>query len=260
MSWMNILCGFGVGVMVGITGVGGGSLMTPILVLIFGLAPATAVGTDLWFATITKIVGGSMLQSKRRVDWQVLRRLWLGSLPMSVATLWWMNSSGVARVNPHLILFILGWVLLATALALIFKNRTHAVAQSLHASAPHFFRLAQPFLTVVAGAVLGFLVTLTSVSAGALGTVMLLYLYPFRMKPARLVGTDIVHAVPLTFVAGLGHMIMGDVNLTLLGNLLLGSIPGILLGTMFGSKAPEGVLRIAIGVILVVVATKLLIA
>jgi uncharacterized membrane protein YfcA len=259
MSWVTILCGFGVGVMVGITGVGGGSLMTPILVLIFGMAPAAAVGTDLWFATITKTAGATMLQSKRSVDWQVVRRLWLGSLPMTLATLWWMNISGVARVNPRLILIVLGSVLLSTALAMIFKNRTHTIAQSLYASAPHIFKRAQPVLTVAAGAVLGFLVTLTSVSAGALGTAMLLYLYPIRMKPTRLVGTDIVHAIPVTFVAAIGHMIMGDVDLTLLGNLLLGSIPGILLGTVFGGKAPERVLRIAIGVVLVVAGTRLLV-
>jgi uncharacterized protein len=258
MNWMTILAGFGVGVMVGITGVGGGSLMTPILVLIFGTAPAAAVGTDLWFAAITKIAGGAMLQSKGSVDWEVVRRLWLGSLPMSVVTLWWINISGVGQVRPRLILVALGWVLLVTALAMIFKNRTHAFAQTLRANAPDRFKRAQPVLTVMAGAILGFLVTLTSVSAGALGTAMLVYLYPFRMKPARLVGTDIVHAVPLSFVAGAGHMIMGDVNFALLGNLLLGSIPGIVLGTLFGGNAPQGVLRTAIGVVLAAVGTKLL--
>lgn len=259
MNWMTVLSGFGVGVMVGITGVGGGSLMTPILVLIFGMAPASAVGTDLWFAAITKSAGGAMLQRKGSVDWEVARRLWLGSLPVSVVTLWWMHLSGVAQARPRLILVTLGWVLLATALAMIFKNRTHAFAQTLRTSAPHRFKLAQPVLTVVAGAILGLLVTLTSVSAGALGTAMLLYLYPFRMKPARLVGTDVVHAVPLCLVAGTGHLIMGDVNIILLGNLLLGSIPGIVFGTLFGGKAPEAALRIAIALMLVIVGAKLLV-
>jgi uncharacterized protein len=260
MSWLNVLCGFGVGLLVGLTGVGGGSLMTPILVLIFGVAPAAAVGTDLWFAAITKVAGTAVMQSKREVDWEVLRRLWMGSLPTSIITLCWMQYSGVGQAKPKLILVALGWVLLATSIAMIFKNRTHAFAQSLRQTAPDRFKRAQPILTVVAGVILGFLVTLTSVSAGALGTVMLLYLYPFRMKPARLVGTDIAHAVPLAFVAGIGHLILGDVNVALLGNLLIGSIPGVLLGTLFGGKMPEAVLRTAIGVVLAVVGVKLLTA
>jgi uncharacterized membrane protein YfcA len=259
MSWMNVFCGFGVGLLVGLTGVGGGSLMTPILVLIFGVAPATAVGTDLWFAGITKITGAALLQSQRRVDWEVVRRLWMGSLPVSVVTLVWMHYSGVGQAKPKLILLALGWALLVTSFAMIFKKRTHAFAQTLRKTAPERFKSVQPILTVFAGVILGFLVTLTSVSAGALGTAMLLYLYPFRMTPARLVGTDIMHAVPLTFVAGIGHMILGDVNFSLLGNLLIGSIPGILLGTLFGGKVPEAWLRAAIALVLAAVAAKLLI-
>jgi uncharacterized protein len=255
---MNILAGFGVGVMVGMTGVGGGSLMAPIMVLIFGMAPAAAVGTDLWFSAITKIAGGAMMQNKGRVDWQIVRRLWMGSLPMSIVTLAWMHYTGVGQSKPRVILIALGWVLLVTSLATIFRNRTHAFAQSLHSNTQQGFIRVQPVLTVLAGMVLGFLVTLTSVSAGALGTVMLLYLYPFRMKPRELVGTDIVHAVPLGFVAGTGHMLMGDVNFTLLGSLLVGSIPGIVLGTMFAGKAPETMVRIAIGVVLAAVGIKLL--
>ena len=258
MTWLNVLFGFGVGVIVGITGVGGGSLMTPILVLFFGMAPAAAVGTDLWFAAMTKIAGGAVLERKRSVDWQVVRRLWLGSVPMSGATLLWMRLSGVAQANPRLILILLGWVLVVTSLAMIFKSRTDQFAQQLLLHAPRGLKRAQPLLTVVAGAILGFLVTLTSVSAGALGTAMLLYLYPNRMKPARLVGTDIVHAVPLTIVAGVGHLLMGDVNVVLLGNLLAGLIPGVVLGALYGGRAPEGLLRTAIGVVLAAVGTKML--
>lgn len=258
MSWLNILAGFGVGLLVGLTGVGGGSLMTPILVMLFGMAPVAAVGTDLWFSAATKVVGGVMMQSKGSVDWPVVRRMWCGSLPVSLATLVWMQSSGVGQMKPRLILVALGWVLLVTSLAMMFKVRTHAFAQSLRVNAPQYFIRVQPPLTVLAGAVLGFLVTLTSVSAGALGTAMLLYLYPLRMKPGRLVGTDIVHAVPLSVVAGTGHIIMGDVNFLLLGNLLLGSIPGIVLGTYFAGKAPERVLRGAIAVVLAIVGIKML--
>ena len=202
MNWVNVFCGFGVGLLVGLTGVGGGSLMTPMLVLIFGVAPATAVGTDLWFAGITKVTGAALLQRQRRVDWEVVRRLWMGSLPVSVVTLVWMHHSGVGQAKPKLILIALGWALLVTSFAMLFKKRTHAFAQTLRKTAPERFKSVQPLLTVVAGVILGFLVTLTSVSAGALGTAMLLYLYPFRMNPARLVGTDIMHAVPLTFRRG----------------------------------------------------------
>ena len=257
---MNTLAGFGVGVMVGITGVGGGALMTPILVLLFGVAPAAAVGTDLWFAAITKLVGGTVHHSKGSVDWQVFRRLCLGSLPASIATLAWLHYSGAAQVKHGLILNALGGVLLLTALAVIFKKQTHAVGQRLRANAPEKFKAAQPPMTVVAGVILGFLVTLTSVGAGALGAVMLLYLYPRRMKPAMLVGTDIVHAIPLTIVAGTGHLMMGNVDLALLGKLLLGSVPGIVIGSLLGSKAPENLLRGAISVVLVAVGIKLLLA
>jgi uncharacterized protein len=258
MDWLNALAGFGVGVMVGITGVGGGALMTPILVLLFGVAPAAAVGTDLWFAAITKMVGGTVHHRKGSVDWQVLRRLAAGSLPTSLVTLVWMHQSGASQMKHGLILNALGAVLLLTALAMVFKQQTHAWGQALRSQAPEQFKRAQPAMTVIAGMVLGFLVTLTSVGAGAMGAVMLLYLYPYRMNPARLVGTDIVHAIPLTLVAGTGHMMMGNVDFPLLGSLLVGSLPGIVLGSLIGSKVPEHLLRSAIAVMLVGIGTKLI--
>ncbi len=258
IDWLNPLAGLGVGIMVGMTGVGGGALMTPILVLLFGVAPAAAVGTDLWFAAITKLAGGAVHHRRGSVDWEVFRRLCMGSLPVSVATLAWLHYSGTGQVKNGLILEALGMVLLLTALAMVFKQRTHALGQALRSRAPESFKNAQPGLTVVAGAILGFLVTLTSVGAGALGAVMLLYLYPFRMKPPRLVGTDIVHAIPLTIVAGTGHLLMGNVDLTLLGSLLLGSIPGIVIGSTLGHRAPEGVLRGSIAVVLAAVGMKLI--
>jgi uncharacterized membrane protein YfcA len=260
MDWMNSLAGFAVGVMVGVTGVGGGALMTPILVLLFGVAPAAAVGTDLWFAAITKLAGGAVHHSKGSVDWQVLRRLALGSLPTSIVTLTWLHLVGMGQMKNGFILNALGAVLLLTALAMVFKQRTHALGQRLRATAPDQFKRAQPALTVVAGAILGFLVTLTSVGAGALGAVMLLYLYPWRMTPARLVGTDIVHAIPLTLVAGTGHMMMGNVDFSLLGGLLLGSVPGVVLGSLIGSKTPENLLRLAIAVVLTAVGAKLVLS
>ena len=260
MEWLNALAGFGVGGLVGLTGVGGGSLMTPILVLLFGTAPAVAVGTDLWFAAITKMAGGAMHHQRGGVDWQVVRRLSLGSLPAAVATLLWLHFNGAGRVTNGWLMTSLGSVLLLTSLAMLFKKRVHAYAQSLRTETPQAFRRAQPALTVIAGAILGLLVTLTLVGAGALGTVMLVYLYPRRMTPARLVGTDITHAVPLTVVAGTGHLLLGNVNLALLGMLLLGSLPGVLIGSHFSTKAPEGLLRMAIAAILALVGIKLVLS
>lgn len=257
MNWLNALAGFGVGIMVGLTGVGGGSLMTPILVLLFGVQPASAVGTDLWFAGLTKMVGGSLHHTRGSVDWEVLRRLWTGSLPASVATLLWMHSTGIAQSKPRVLLIVLGCVLMVASISMLFMTQTHALAKSLRTKAPQRYRAMQPPVTVIAGAILGILVTLTSVSAGALGTVLLLYIYPFRMKAARLVGTDIVHAIPLTIVAGIGHMLMGNVDFLLLGNLLLGSIPGIAIGSMLAGKFRDRNLRKCIAVLLVAAGVKL---
>lgn len=256
--WVNSIAGFGVGAIVGITGVGGGALMTPILVLLFGVAPAAAIGTDLWFAAITKMVGGVVHQQKGTVDWEVFRRLCCGSIPAALVTLAWLHWSGAAQVKSGFLMAALGAVLLLTALAMVFKKQTHALGRRVRTLAPEGFKRAQPGLTVLAGAILGTLVTLTSIGAGALGAVMLVYLYPVRMVPARLVGTDIVHAIPLTIVAGTGHLLMGNVNLALLGWLLLGSIPGIIAGSLMGSKLPEAGLRMAIAAVLVFAGFKLL--
>jgi uncharacterized protein len=257
MDLANVVAGLGVGVVVGMTGVGGGALMTPILVLLFGVAPAAAVGTDLWFAAITKMAGGAMHHRRGSVDWGVLKLLCLGSLPTAVLTLLALHITGGSALRSGLILHLLGAVLVLTAMAMIFKRQAHALGRSLRINAAERFKHMQPALTVAAGAVLGLLVTLTSVGAGALGAVMLVYLYPFRMTPTRLVGTDIVHAIPLTVVAGTGHLMMGNVNLDLLWQLLLGSIPGVLLGTALGHRTPERALRTAIAVILVLVGAKL---
>jgi uncharacterized membrane protein YfcA len=260
MNFINAIAGFGVGAAVGMTGVGGGSLMTPILVLLFGFAPTTAVGTDLWFAAITKMVGGTFHNHKGTVDWQVLRRMCLGSIPASILTLIWMDLTRHTQSSHGTIVHALGAVLLLTAVAMLARKRIQSFALRLRTTTAEAFKSAQPALTVLAGAVLGVIVPLTSVGAGALGTVMLLYLYPLRMKPARLAGTDIMHAIPLAVISGLGHLLMGNVDFKLLLNLLIGSIPGILLGSLIATKSPEMLLRAIIAVILVVVSVRLLMA
>jgi hypothetical protein len=258
MEAANIVAGFGVGLLVGLTGVGGGSLMTPILVLLFGVAPAAAVGTDLWFAAITKLAGGALHHTRGNIDWQVFRRLSLGSLTASVATIWWLKTGGGSQVKGGLILHALGVMLALTAAAMLFKAQMQAVGRRLRLGRAEQFKHAQPALTVLGGAVLGVLVTLTSVGAGALGAVMLAYLYPLRMTPRRLVATDLVHAIPLTAVAGTGHLAMGKVDGGLLLQLLAGSIPGVLIGAHFSDRAPERVLRPLIALVLVAVGVKLI--
>jgi uncharacterized protein len=256
--WANVAAGFGVGAVVGGTGVGGGSLMAPILVILFGIAPVSAIGTDLWFAAATKIVGGFVHHQRGGVDKGVLMLLSCGSLPTAIATLLWMRFGNGAQVQSGIVITALGVVLLLTAGAMVFKRQAQAFGQRLRTSAPADFKRAQPALTVVAGAILGILVTLTSIGAGALGTVMLVYLYPFRLTPARLVGTDIVHAIPLTIVAGTGHLLMGNVDLPLLGSLLLGSIPGVVLGSILAGRLPEKIVRMAMACALTVAGLRLL--
>ena len=213
---------------------------------------------DLWFAAITKIVGGFVHHQKGGVDKEVLRLLCLGSLPASIATLAWLHLSHAERMRDGVLMHALGAVLLLTALAMVFKKRAQAVGQRLRTSAPADFKRAQPALTIVAGAVLGFPGDADVDRRGALGTVMLVYLYPFRLTPKLLVGTDIVHAIPLTIVAGSGHLLMGNVDLKLLGELLVGSIPGIVLGSLLAGRMPERGLRLAIAAVLVVAGVKLL--
>ncbi|MCX7061824.1 MAG: sulfite exporter TauE/SafE family protein [Gammaproteobacteria bacterium] len=257
IEWLNATAGFGVGVLVGLTGVGGGALMTPIMVLLFGVAPGVAVGTDLWFAAITKMVGGAVHRKTGTIDYPVLRRMFYGSIPASLLTLLWLWLSGVGRSNNKMIVVALGGVLILSSLAAVFRTRFHRFGERLRAGSPDRFKAAQPVATVICGAILGFLVTFTSIGAGALGAVMLLYLYPRRMSPKSLVGTDIVHAIPLTVLAGTGHLLMGNVNFSLLGSLLVGSIPGILIGSLGANYAPERIIRTAISAVLLAVGAKM---
>jgi uncharacterized protein len=181
----------------------------------------------------------------------------MGSLPAAALTLAWLKFGG-GRLESALILPALGTMILITALAMLFKRQAHALGRSLRINAAERFKGTQPGLTVLAGAIIGVLVTLTSVGAGALGAVMLTYLYPFRLTPRRLVATDLVHAIPLTLVAGSGHLMMGHVDGGLLVNMLIGSIPGVLIGAHFSDRAPERIIRPAIAIVLVAVGGKLM--
>lgn len=258
MDLLYPLAGFLVGALVGFTGVGGGALMTPLLVFFFGMAPQIAIGTDLLFASVTKAFGTYVHGSRGSIDWLVLRRLALGSLPAAALTLLAIRHFPPERDIKGALLFALGVALALTSMAMLFQPRLHRLGQRLRISTPERFKRVQPGLTVAGGALLGFLVTLTSVGAGALGVVMLVYLYPYRLTPAKLVGTDIAHAVPLTLVAGLGHWSLGNVDFGLLSALLAGSIPGIILGARLSVRVDRAYVRTAIAVMLAVVGAKLL--
>jgi len=249
-----------VGMVVGVTGVGGGALMTPILVLLFGVAPHTAVGTDLLYASLTKIFGVAVHHRHGTVDWEVVRRLAAGSLPAAALTLAWMTLTGAEQMRSGVVLTALAIALLVTAAGMVLKDRLHDIGRTFRTDYPERFKHLQPALTVGAGVVLGVLVTLTSIGAGALGTVMLVYPYPYRMSSSRLVGTDLAHAIPLAFLAGLGHLSMGNVDLVLLGNLLAGSIPGVLAGSLISTRAPVTAIRYAIAAVLAVVAIRMLVS
>jgi hypothetical protein len=234
------LAGFFVGLLVGQTGMGGGSLVTPILVLAFGVAPATAVGTDLLYASITKAVGTAVHGAHHTVQWPIVGRLAGGSVPATLVTLLVVSHFNLtSRAASGVITTMLGVMLLVTAVALVFRRRLLSLAGGWLGLMPE---RQTRMLTVVVGAVLGVLVTISSVGAGAIGVTVLLLLYP-RLPMARIVGSDIAHAVPLTLVAGLGHLMLGSVNVPMLVSLLIGSIPGIVLGSLFAVRVPDAVLR-----------------
>jgi uncharacterized protein len=247
---LYIFSGFIVGLLVGQTGVGGGSLMTPILVLLFGVHPAAAVGTDLLYASITKTVGTAVHGANHTVEWPIVARLAGGSVPATVLTLLVISHFDLSsRAASHVISTVLGVMLLFTAVALMFRHRLLAMGgDRLSEYSPR----STVALTVVTGAVLGVLVTVSSVGAGAIGVTVLLLLYP-KLPMTRIVGSDIAHAVPLTLIAGVGHWFLGSVNLDMLASLLIGSIPGIILGSMLAVRVPEWVLRPLLAVTLALV-------
>ena len=247
--------GLVVGLLVGLTGVGGGSLMTPLLVLLFGVHPSTAVGTDLFYAAATKTVGASVHAWRGSIDWKVFSRLAAGSLPAALICLAALSQLGVdSRAASTLISTVLGVALLLTALTLAFRMRIIAWARS---HSVHVAPGRVQTLTVIVGAVLGAAVVLSSVGAGAIGATALIILYP-DLPLRRLVGTDIIHAIPLTLIGGLGHLFLGTVTLGLLGMLLLGSIPGIIIGSLLISVIRESWLRYLIAIMLVLAGVALL--
>ena len=253
MDWLYPLSGLLVGVIVGLTGVGGGSLMTPLLVLVFGIQPAVAVGTDLLYAAITKS-GGVVAHSRRgHIDWKVVKLLAAGSVPAALLTTLVLQQLKIdASHTATLIKSTLGVALILTAAAIILRTRVTRFSRQSGWIKPHQVAPA----TVIIGAVLGVMVTISSVGAGAVGVAALFFLYP-NLPTVRIVGTDIAHAVPLTLVAGLGHATLGTVDYSLLGSLLIGSLPGIWIGSHLSARLPEHWLRAGLAAMLLLVGGKL---
>ena len=256
MDFAYPLCGFLVGALVGFTGIGGGSVMTPLLILVFGVHPLSAVGTDLLYAAVTKATGAKIHARRSNVDWRVVRYLAMGSVPGALATV--IVISRLPMHSPelaHVVTVAIGVALLLAAAGLLVGRGVEFETDLADASSAGTSR-DRPRMTVFLGFLLGVLVSLTSIGIGAIGIVVLRYLYP-RLSAVRLVGSDIAHAVPLTLLAGSGHWLMGDVNWGLLGSLLIGSIPGIVVASCFAQHVPECVLRRTLGVVLIAVAAPM---
>ena len=249
-----VASGFAVGLLVGMTGVGGGSLMTPLLILLFGVHPSTAVGTDLLYAAATK-TGGSLIHGwGRSIHWPAVFRLACGSLPASVATMlvmWQLNLD--ASAQRAVVNVVLCFALLLTAISLIYRK---SIMERYRKRLEHVDDRTTAIATVATGAALGVLVSISSVGAGAVGVTALLLLYP-RLPMVQIVGSDIAHAVPLTLVAGIGHWALGSVDWALMGVLLMGSLPGIVIGSYSALRVPETVLRVALATVLILIAGKI---
>ena len=253
IDWQYVLSGVLVGALVGFTGVGGGSLMTPILILVFGIHPATAVGTDLLYASVTKTAGSAVHGFNGTIDWKVVGRLALGSVPMTALTillLYWLGID--SKATQLIVTKVLGVALLLAAISLFLRKPLMRLYERRGAQMPD---ARVRWLTVATGAVLGVLVTISSVGAGAIGVTVLVFLYP-KMEARRIVGSDVAHAVPLTLLAGLGHSILGTVNYAMLASLLVGSLPAIVVASIAAARASDTTVRVALGVVLLLVCAR----
>jgi uncharacterized membrane protein YfcA len=250
---LYVLSGVIVGALVGFTGVGGGSLMTPLLILLFHVHPASAVGTDLLYASATKTAGTAVHGWNKTIDWKVVGLLALGSVPMTILTVFALYYIGVdSKTVQGIITKTLGVALLATAI-LLFLRKPLMAWYDEKIGEPNPLLVTR--LTILTGAILGVLVTLSSVGAGAIGVTALVMLYP-KMQSQRIVGSDIAHAVPLTLLAGIGHSILGTINLQILVSLLCGSLPAIVVASIASARTSDTVVRVALGIVLLVVVAR----
>ena len=252
-----VIFGFGIGVLVGMTGMGGASLMTPLLILLFGIQPVTAIGTDIFYAAVTKTVGGYKHLKLRTVHRGIAFWLAVGSVPSAIAGVWVIEilqrNYGEDALNKY-VLGMLGGALLvvgaATLLRTVFFKDVIEERSAMHLYRRHIIA------AIVTGALTGFVIGLTSAGSGTLIGIALIAI--FRLTPRRVVGTDIFHAAILLWAAGFAHWVGGNIDFGLAGNILLGSIPGVIVGTNLSVKAPQGFLRAALGIVLLASGTTLI--
>jgi uncharacterized protein len=244
-----VIFGFGIGLLVGMTGMGGASLMTPLLILVFGISPVTAIGTDIFYAAVTKTVGGYQHLKLKTVHRGIAFWLAVGSVPSAIAGVWVIEllQSRYGEDLDKLVLGMLGGALLvvgvATLLRSVFFKDVIAERSAMHLYRRHIVA------AVVTGIVTGFVIGLTSAGSGTLIAIALIAI--FRLTPQRVVGTDVFHAAVLLWAAGMAHWVGGNVDFALAGNILLGSIPGVVIGTNLSVKAPQAFLRRALAVVLI---------
>ena len=255
-----ILAGVLVGFCVGITGVGGGSLMTPILISLFKIEPHIAIGTDLLYAAISKFCGSIVHAKKTNIVWPIVLWLAVGSIPASLATHWVLeNYLSQSASYKGILTMVLGFMLTLTGISIVFRGSIEKFFSKFRQNESleltedlaniHLRAKEKRVYIVVMGIVLGIFVTLSSVGAGAFGIMALVLMFP-HLPMIRIIGSDVVHAVLLTLVAGLGHLSSGNVDLYLLGWLLVGSIPAIIIGTLISSRLPERMIRKILGITL----------
>jgi uncharacterized membrane protein YfcA len=248
-----VLCGILVGAIVGFTGVGGGSLMTPILILVFGVNPSTAVGTDLLYAAITNSSGSLVHGFNRTINWGVVGRLALGSVPTTALSILLLYEIGVdSRASHEIVTKVLGFALLITAVLLFMRK---PLLKWYDEHMPEMSPRLVARLTTLTGALLGALVTLSSVGAGAIGVTLLVMLYP-KMPARQIVGSDLAHAVPLTLIAGLGHSLLGSIDMHILVSLLCGSLPAIVVASVASARMSDTIVRVTLGIVLLVVVLR----
>ncbi|MGK0297333.1 MAG: putative membrane protein YfcA [Gammaproteobacteria bacterium] len=254
MDVVYSLAGFVVGFIIGLTGVGGGSLMTPILVLIFSIKPAIAVGTDLLYAAITKSGGIFVHHHQQTINWKIVGLLSIGSIPSSLAALFLLQKFESTGIDyDRLISLVLSIALILTSSVLLFKNRLQVASQNERFNSIRALHLRfRPPMTILSGVLIGALVTISSVGAGAIGAAILFFLYP-RLRTVTIVGTDLAHAVPITAIAGIGHAHIGTVDYNLLLSLIIGSLPGIYLGSKTGAIVPDKIIRPLLAIMLMVI-------
>jgi len=258
MDFSLTITGFFVGFIIGMTGVGGGSLMTPILVLVFGIKPAIAVGTDLLYAAITKSGGVFVHHKHGNIQWKIVILLSIGSIPASICSIFIIKHLDASGINyDDLIMTTLSVALILTALLLFTRNQLHKLSEKEQFNAIKIIhRKYRKPVTIIAGVLIGVLVTLSSVGAGVIGAAFLFFLYP-RYRAIQIVATDLAHAIPITTIAGMGHAHIGTVDFILLGSLIIGSLPGIYLGSHFGTFLPDKLMRPILASMLLVIGIRL---